>query len=72
MSIREMSIRAKKVAAALAAVELLLAEEAASQRLALPQRPGPAGTSPWALAGRLRLMSARLGSGLQRPSRAAS
>jgi len=69
--IREMNIRAKKVAAALAAVEILLAEEAASQRLALSQRSGPAGTSPWALAGRLSLMSARMGSGSQHPSRTA-
>jgi len=67
-----MSSRTKKIAAALAAVEMLLAEEAASRRRALPQPPGAAGASPWALAGRLGLMTARLGSGSQRSSRAAS
>jgi hypothetical protein len=62
-----MSNRTKKVAAALAAVEILLAEEAAAARsLSVPQQHGLAATSPWALAGRLALMSARMSSGSRR------
>jgi hypothetical protein len=62
-----MSNRAKKVAAALAAVEILLAEEAATARsLIVPHQQGPISTSAWALAGRLALMSARMGSASRR------
>jgi hypothetical protein len=62
-----MSNRTKKVAAALAAVEILLAEEAAAARsLPVLQQHGAGSTSPWALAGRLALMSARMGSASRR------
>jgi hypothetical protein len=59
-----MSNRTKKVAAALAAVEILLAEEASAARSLVMSRPSGSGaTSPWALAGRLALMSARMSPG---------
>lgn len=62
-----MSNRTKKVAAALAAVEILLAEEASATRaVTLPQPHGPGTLSPWALAGRLALMSARMSPGSRR------
>lgn len=60
-----MATRTRKIAAALAAVEMLLAEEAA---FATPARASDVArnpittTSPWSLAGRLALMSARMGS----------
>jgi len=62
-----MSNRTKKVAAALAAVEILLADEAsAACSLAVPRTHGPGTMSPWALAGRLALMSARVSPGSRR------
>jgi hypothetical protein len=51
--------RSKKIAAALAAVETLLAEEAAVAENARRRRPSMGGLSPWALAGRLATMAAR-------------
>ncbi|MEE8312187.1 MAG: hypothetical protein V3R77_08010 [Candidatus Binatia bacterium] len=57
-----MTPRTKKIAAALAAVDAYLAEEAAaSARCRHEERPvSPA--SPWMLAGRLAAMGARLSS----------
>jgi len=57
--------RSKKIAAALAAVNVLLAEEAAIAARSREQRP-PLGSSPWSLAGRLALMGARLAGGHRR------
>ena len=46
------------------ALEILLAEEASSARSLTVSRPqGSGATSPWALAGRLALMSARMSPG---------
>jgi hypothetical protein len=55
--------RSKKIAAALAAVETLLAEEAAAAAAPRPRPAAVSGPSPWALAGRLAVMAARNGLG---------
>jgi len=55
--------RRAKIAAALAAVNAYLAEETAAANLAASaarQAAPPRGPSPWAVAGRLRLMNERL------------
>ncbi len=58
-----MSVKAKHVAAALAAVQLYVVhEQAALPRASEAPHPWAAGPSPWALAGRLAIMTARLGS----------
>jgi hypothetical protein len=61
--------RTKKIAAALAAVESFLAEEAHASAVfgmaaGSPARVGP---SPWVLAGRLALMSSRMGAAPRGP-----
>ena len=58
-----MTPRTKKIAAALAAVDAYLADEAAAAaaRSRREQRP-VSPTSPWALAGKLAVMGARLAS----------
>ena len=64
MSPKSVQSRTKKVAAALAAVESYLAEEhagSAAVALAAGDSSARARTSPWALAGRLALMNARMG-----------
>jgi hypothetical protein len=61
-----MAGKTKRVAAALAAVELYLAEERAAASVAprsrMDQAQPASGPSPWVLAGRMGLMAARLGS----------
>ena len=58
--------KSKKVAAALAAVQALLQEEAlTASQLSRPGLPSAAGPSAWALGGRLSLMSGRLAGGLR-------
>ena len=63
-----MHLRAKKVAAALAAVESFLAEEThARGGVAVATTAASGGISPWVLAGRLALMNARMGSAPRGP-----
>jgi len=57
--------RAKKIAAAVAAVSVMLGEEEAARVRARDER-APTGISPWSLAGRLALMSVRLAGGYGR------
>jgi len=53
--------RAKKLAAALAAVQAWLAQEAAEAAAAVPRRPRSVESqSAWALAGRLQLIGSRM------------
>jgi hypothetical protein len=56
-----MTRKAKLVAAALAAVNALLAEEAAAAA-ASAREPTPAALSLWGLAGRMAVMNTRLAS----------
>ena len=56
-----MTSRAKKIAAALAAVDAYLVEDAAAQAAGRRARPA-ASLSPWALGGRLALMGTRMAS----------
>lgn len=62
----EVERRAKKIAAALAAVTAVLAEEEAAGTQHRPRQHGRSAGSAWSLAGRLALMSTRLPGGYRR------